>query len=77
MDEALAYEGVVAFQKPYPHLARVYAVVARRGISAWKVGRSLVTALLPGMDVDDYFMWSNDHARRRHSEGSGSMSPAE
>ena len=60
VEECLLYEGL-ALMPDQPTLARMYAVVARRGSHSWKVFLSFMTACFPG--TPEEVVRTNDHYR--------------
>ena len=67
VNELLLYQGVAFFREPYPTLARLYVLMARRDREAWKVGLSFMSACPPG--APQAMIDQNDHVRAGASFG--------
>jgi hypothetical protein len=61
VEEALLYQGMAKLPGKPPGLARLYALLARRGTLAWKVCLAFDSACPPG--VPEEMVVSNDHVR--------------
>jgi hypothetical protein len=61
VDETFLYHGAAKLPGKPPELARIYALLARRGTLAWKVCLAFNSACPPGMPEE--MIVSNDHVR--------------
>jgi hypothetical protein len=61
VDDARFYLGLAQLAGTVPRIARLYALLARRGTFAWKIVLSFDSACLPGMP--ERLVETNDHVR--------------
>jgi len=61
VDECHSYQGLARLPGPDKELARMYILLARRGVHAWKIAFSILSACLPGTPEET--VYRNDHVR--------------